>query len=154
MADNRIPNARCCDCDALVRHTGQPQKVRGTILQPGLRYCMGFKRPRCFQNHDPKINAPKWCPKRLNPAALRIYGFKDENAQHMYDVFGGIYAHRYAVRYTGTTYQNANSILKDEIPNGLRLEEGEVLEIDDGLLPIFFSMCCGQLQTTYFNIKS
>jgi len=69
----------------------------------------------------------------------------------MYDVFSGIFAHRYAVRYTGTTYQNANSILNDGIPEDLRLAEGEVLEIDDGLRPIFFSMCCGQLQITYFH---
>jgi len=72
----------------------------------------------------------------------------------MYDVFGGIHAHRYVVRYTGTTYQSANSILKDGLPEGLCLAEGEVLEIDDGLLPIFFSMCCGQLQITYFHNKT
>jgi len=94
---------------------------------------------------------PKWCPKRLSPAALRIYGFKDENAHYMYFVFGGIHAHRYAVRCTGTTYQNANSILKDGIPEGLCLADGEVLELDDGIRPVYLCMKNGKLEVTDFD---
>ena len=150
MVNNHIPKARCSDCDAWHRHTSPPQKVRGMIMQPGFRYCMWLKRPRCFRSQDPKIKVPQWCPKRLVPTVLRIYGFKDANAQHVYDVLGGIYAHRYAVRYTGTTRQNANSILKDGISEDLRIAEGEVLEIDDGILPIFAQMTGGCLQVTYF----
>ena len=151
MTNNRISKARCSDCDAWVNHTGQPQKVRGVILQPGFRYCMGFKRPRCFRSRDPKIIVPQWCPKRIVPTALRIYGFKDANAWYMYATFGSILASRYIVRYSGTTNQISNAILKDETLCGQRLSEGEVLELDDGIRPVFLCKMNGKLQITYFR---
>ena len=151
MANNHIPKVRCSDCDALVCHKGQPQRVRGTTMQSGFRYCMGCKRPRCFRNQDPKIYVPKWCPKRIEPAALRIYGFKNLSAQYMYAEFGLILEHRYIVRYTGTAFQSANAILKDGMPQDQWLADGEVLELDDGIRPVFLCKEGGKLQVTNFD---
>jgi len=147
MSSKRIRKTRCSDCDALVHHTGQPQQLRGVVLHPGFRYCTGSHRPRCFRSSDPKIHVPKWCPKRIQPAILRIYTFKNAQAEHLYNQMGGIFAFRYALRYTGTTNQPADLILEKGIPESHSISEGEVVEFDDGIQSVFFCMESGELRT-------
>jgi len=151
MSSKNIRKTRCSDCGVLVHHTGQPQRVQGVVMHPGFRYCMGCDRPRCFRSGDPKIYVPKWCPKLLQPAALRIYTFKNNIAWHIYCTVGGIFAYRYTVRYTGTTTECANDILTKGVPSGQWLSDGEVLELDDGIRPIFFYEKDGHLHVTDFD---
>lgn len=151
MSKINIKKTRCGDCDALLQHTGQPQKIQGVVMHPGFRYCTGFHRPRCFRNSDPKIHVPSWCPKRLQPAALRIYSFKSDIARYLYNEVGGILASRYILRYAGTTTQSANEILAKGVPEGQHLSEGEVLELDDGIRPIFFYRKNKRLHVTAFD---
>lgn len=122
------------------------------------RYCAGFpkrKKPKRFRSSDPKIKAPSWCPRRITPPALRVYGFRDEQSRMMeldslpqYGRLAPAYispnGRHYKLRLETTTNLTARQFFKlyhkgvglEEIEESL--EVGEVIEIDNGLRPYFF----------------
>ena len=117
------------------------------------RYCHGFKKrknPKRFTSKDPKIKAPKWCPKRLPVSVIRVYRYKGEMGAHfgaenlyfsdknkqMYDFPS---THHYVLAYeyhSGITakgfYEAAKADGCDKI-DGFALEYGDVIEVDNGL---------------------
>ena len=121
------------------------------------RYCAGFKRrkPKRFRRSDPISKAPKWCPKRIDPPACRIHGFKDERSAHMDSLWRAEYisgrmktvspaAFHYKPRteiqlgMTARQFFAASQegplcdVLPEEVLNG------EIIEINDGLQPYYF----------------
>lgn len=151
MADTlRKPTCVGCPHDL---HFGEftPKRQYGVMMHCGERFCIGSKRARRFKRGDPKVNVPDWCPKRKIPCELRIYGFKDENAEMLhYLLCAGTEntstpsAHRYALkREAHTELQPAEFWSRCAIEPysdllGFELGLYEVLEIDDGLKPAFF----------------
>ena len=128
------------------------------LIQGQTRYCRGFpkrRNPRRFRASDPQIKAPSWCPRRITPPILRIYGFRDEQSRQMemdsLPQFGSsapAYANPNSMHYklrTETTtdltarqfykryHKEANLAEIDE-----ELDVGEVIEIDNGLRSCFF----------------
>lgn len=123
------------------------------------RYCANFprKRQKRFTTADPKIKAPKWCPKRLSPLKCRIYGFANEEGMlsarlmglHTHEKKQPHYmfplAHHYKLRHEQAISLTAreffqrskHEIIEDLLPDA-NLEFGEVIEIDNGLRPYFF----------------
>ena len=121
------------------------------------RYCAGFKRkkPKRFRRSDPVSKAPKWCPKRIDPPICRIYGFKDERSACMdflwrmeyragqlkaispasfhYKFKMEIQLGMTAKQFFGASQENP---LHDILPE--KVDDGEIIEIDDGLQPYYF----------------
>lgn len=121
------------------------------------RYCSGFKRrkARRFRKSDPKIKAPRWCPRRISPPACRVYGFKDEDSEYMdmlqrneyemgrlkaisplttrYKFRTEIPLRKTAKQFFDETQQEP---LRDILPESV--SSGEIIEIDDGLQPYYF----------------
>ena len=121
------------------------------------RYCYGFPRksPKRFRVADPKINAPSWCPRRLKPAALRIYGFVDEQSRWAELIWtlnrekpepDWIHpiSRRYKLRMEMTTSKTAKQFFEGVNKHGYdkellkQVEQGEIIEIDNGLEPHYF----------------
>ena len=146
MAKNQsFPIPGCSDCPHY-------QVVGGLT-----RYCSGFKRrkPKRFRSSDPRLKAPKWCPRRLSPPAWRIYGFKDECSEYM-ELFWRLeyeagrskvlspsplhYKLRTKFPLGKTAKQFYESMqeepLSDILPESV--SSGEIIEIDDGLQPYYF----------------
>ena len=121
------------------------------------RYCAGFKRkkPRRFRRSDPVSKAPKWCPRRIDPPICRIYGFKDERSAYMdflwrmeyrtgqlkaispasfhYKFKMEIQLGMTAKQFFGASQERP---LHDILPK--KVDDGEIIEIDDGLQPYYF----------------
>ena len=135
----------CDSCHFLVTVGTEPFETR---------YCTNYPRNRRkrFNKSAPKFRAPKWCPRRLNPPALRIYGFASENSRQMELEFSAVprdpmpqYMHpmpfhyklRLERRYFITARQFYESASKSdsllELAQEVGLEYGEVIEIDNGL---------------------
>lgn len=122
------------------------------------RYCTGFpkrKNPKRFRASDPKMKAPSWCPRRITPPALRIYGFRDEWSRLMEldnlpqrgqpsPAYISPHSFHYKLRMETTTNLTARQFFKmyhkgrdlAEIDENMAI--GEVIEIDNGLRPYFF----------------
>jgi len=114
------------------------------------RYCSGGKGKRRFRSSDPKIKAPKWCPKRNTPPIVRVYGFKDADAEYMDSLFNDkaspslVIAHRYKVVFetrgfinAKDFYERANSESRGNLID-FDLSYRNVVEIDDGIQPYYF----------------
>lgn len=136
------------------------------------RYCGGFPRKRMkrFRAADPQIKAPSWCPRRLKPRALRVYGFLDERSRWMeQDRLPGPgqrapdylnpSAFHYRLRLETSTALTANQFYRQYARGGdilsllEDLEVGEVIEIDDGLQPYYFCYyySCTLVPVSYFS---
>lgn len=154
MADTPIHKPRCANCPHYGCHSGPvAQKVKGAFLRVGSRYCSGGKRIKVFKSSDPKVYVPSWCPCRKSPAELRVYCYKDSNSQYLRYLLerDGIYStpsgYEYAMRYEGSTKLTARDFyeeiqqqpIKDVL--GIQVKNGEVIEIDDGLVPYYFHVC-------------
>jgi len=121
----------------------------GTLTQ----YCGGFKKrrnPIRFTSQDPKLKAPKWCPKRLNPSVIRVYRYKGEMATHFGNeslyfsdknksVYDAPFVHHYALAFEhpyGVTaeafYESTQTEGVGDI-YGFELQYGDVVEVDSGL---------------------
>lgn len=143
-----FPVPGCGQCQYL-------QRVGNTFCET--RYCAGFKRkkPKRFRRADPISKAPKWCPRRIDPPICRIHGFKDERSEHM----GFLWQLEYrsgqmkAISPAPFHYKLRTEIqlgmaakqffeasregpLRDILPE--EVNEGEIIEIDDGLQPYYF----------------
>lgn len=127
-----------------------PRKVPGAFLGFGTAYCKAGKKIRAFKRKDPKVYPPSWCPKLKAPAEYRVYAYKDTNTWYLRQfsrMMGGTYSpidFDYAVRADGHTELTACNFLENtesQSPSdvlGVCVQEGEVVEIDDGLKPYFF----------------
>ena len=145
-----FPEPGCGSCQHL-------QYAGNSVL--GTRYCGGFPKkraPRRFWASDPKIKAPKWCPKRISPPVCRVYGFADEqsrdldyltsrNFDHKHDQYIYPSPSRYKLRFETSLGINARTFYERVSPGDLDdflmeadISLGEVVEIDDGLHPYFF----------------
>ena len=118
------------------------------------RYCTGFKRrkPRRFRSSDPKIKAPRWCPRRITPPICRIYGFADERSEYMELVLQRDFTrtnpspYHYKVRMEIPLGMTAKRFYdetqmdfpKNILPPDTEIRTGEIIEIDDGLQPYYF----------------
>lgn len=121
------------------------------------RYCKGFKRKKAkrFRSSDPKIKAPRWCPRRISPPACRIYGFTDEQSAFMELVYrdceqDGLHIdplpHHYKLRMEISLGMTAKQFygetqmeyLDNILPPEAAVKTGEIIEIDDGLQPYYF----------------
>ncbi len=151
MTRLKIQTPLCADCSHLICHPGSIQKkFRGTLLQPGCRYCAGGKKLRRFAAKDPKCHAPRWCPLRKDPPVLRIYCYKDSGTallRFMMETRGiqtSPSAHSYALRFEGPSPATAREFARrlENQPDyqilNQKLQAGEVIEIDDGILPNCF----------------
>lgn len=128
-----------------------PQKKFGVMMHCGEQFCTGGKRARRFKKRDPQSRAPEWCPKRKNPCELRIYTLKDEDERVLHSMLSqdmghaiSPAAHRYALRFEGTIPLTPHEFWRrcgrepmDKLLPAV-MELYEVLEIDDGLKPVFF----------------
>lgn len=146
-----FPELKCYECPFLQR--------MGNILFE-TRYCGGFpkrRNPKRFRASDPKIKAPKWCPRRLAKPVCRIYGFVDEMSElmDMQERNEGILddadyisppSYRYKLRLELPLGMKAQAFYEavrdgdiDTILSGdAELNLGEVVEIDDGMKPYYF----------------
>jgi hypothetical protein len=156
MGDVKIREASCRSCAAYYRHTGLPQKKYGVMLHEYERYCIAGKRARLYKKRDPVTKVPDWCPKRIFPYRVRVFGFKNEQDWFMYEQLclslGKTLppeARRYKVVSEATTeltakafweecsYSAGHGLLSADVPlHG-------VVGIDDGLLPQYFFRCEG-----------
>ena len=121
------------------------------------RYCAGFKgrKPRRFRRSDPASKAPKWCPRRIDPPACCVHGFKDEWSAYMDSLWREEYrsGRTKAVSPAPFHYGPKRAIqlgmtarrffeatqegpLRGILPEEVR--DGEIIEIDDGLRPWYF----------------
>ena len=125
------------------------EHCKGTLTQ----YCHGFKKrkkTKRFTSKDPKLKAPKWCPRRLPVSVIRVYRYKDEMSAH----FGAEYlyfsdkdkliydfpsARHYALVFeyhcgisAKDFYENSKTYGYTEF-DGFKLQHGDVLEVDNGL---------------------
>lgn len=130
------------------------------------RYCSGFKRRRSkrFKSGDPKLKAPKWCPRRISPPICRIYGYADERSEYIeimrridYEMgrtkiilpSAAHYRPRKELRLNKSAKQFYDAMQEKPLNNILseEVEIGEIIEIDDGLHPYFFICSTLSLQS-------
>lgn len=152
MAKTLFHKPRCSSCEYYgVHNESVPKKVAGAFLRVGCRYCSGGKRIRVFKRSDPKVYIPSWCPRRKEPAELRVYCYKDTDAWFLSFLFEQDGTHRsphgyeYAVRHECSTeltakgfYESTEHKLISDVL-GFPVQTNEVIKIDDGLRPYYFS---------------
>ena len=127
------------------------------------------KKGKRILKKDSKLKPPVWCPLRLTSPVCRIYGFRDALQERLaFDEWLSIdpakvgwyfpMSHRYQVRQEislGLTaeqfYTAAQEQTVDEILNGVPVQNGELIEIDNGLAPYFFYV---YNQATVFPAKA
>ena len=108
MYEEKVRKFKCYYCPDCKLYAGSETKiVHGRRMKPNTKYCTGGKKVIIFRSDDPKVNVPKWCPKRRMPPVLRIYHFRSveiELGESMLAANGISffpYPSRYAVRYEG-----------------------------------------------------
>lgn len=156
MDDVKIRVPGCSSCESNYRHSGLPQKKYGVMLHAPERYCIGGKRARMFKRRDPITKAPDWCPKRIYPYKVRIWGFRSDNDWFLFENLCMSLgrelppeAWRYAVVAETTTELSAKAFWEECSYNagpellGVEVPRHGVVEIDDGLLPNYFYRCDG-----------
>lgn len=134
----------CSDCDFL--------KIQG-CFPCETRYCTNFPRKRAkrFRSKDPIYKAPAWCPKRIDPPILRVYGFLNDFSETMEldllpDLTEPLQEFTYPLRphfkvrmekridmKAKEFYMAAQKRRRMECLKDVLLEVGEVIEIDSGL---------------------
>ena len=126
------------------------------------RYCNGFPKQRKskrFKRSDPKYKPPKWCLRLISPPMCRVYGFVNQESEFLEwclnrrDYKPGAYISpsefRYRLRCEADLRMTAKQLYEPRRRNlwkslfsdaGVDLEYGEVIEIDDGLKPYYFTI--------------
>jgi hypothetical protein len=151
MYKEKVRKFKCYYCSDCKLYAGSETKtIHGRRMKPNTKYCTGGKKVIIFRSDDPKVNVPKWCPKRRMPPVLRIYHFRSveiELGESMLAANGISffpYPSRYAVRYEGdspyTAMEFAKQIKKCSLAELLLMQllPYEILEIDDGIRPYCF----------------
>lgn len=156
MAETKIRVPGCTACEFNYSHSGLPQKKYGVMLHAAERYCIGGKRARMFKRRDPTTKAPDWCPKRINPHKVRIFGLKSDFEWFLVESMRvelgtepAPVAHRYMMIAETTTELSAKAFWVecsyDAGPKllGVEVPRHGIVEINDGLLPAYFYHCDG-----------
>lgn len=153
MIERKVYRPRCCKCEFHLCYNGDvPQKLKGVFLKAGYRYCTAGKRAWQLTRKEAKATAsvPTRCPLVRSPIVLRIYCYKDDSTSILRTLFSaqGVPCspseYQYAMRYEGNTMLTAyqfQRLAKQQRPAdllGVPLHTGEVIEIDDGLVPYCF----------------
>ena len=119
MYEEKVRKFKCYYCPDCKLYAGSETKiVHGRRMKPNTKYCTGGKKIIIFRSDDPKVNVPKWCPKRRVPPTLRIYHFRSpgiEAGERMLAANGISffpYPSRYAVRYEGDSPYTAMEFAK------------------------------------------
>lgn len=115
MYEEKVRKFTCYYCSDCKLYAGSETKtIHGRRMKPNTKYCTGGKKVIIFRSDDPKVNVPKWCPKRRMPPVLRIYHFRSveiELGESMLAANGISffpYPSRYAVRYEGDSPYTGN----------------------------------------------
>jgi len=146
MPTINIKRPRCCECERLFFYSEKrPKKHHGITMYQGERFCLGGTKARRFKKSDAKIYVPVWCPKKVFPHVLRIYTIKSllreiiftsllqENKNFVPSEMD------YKLRVTGSTELDAKEYYTAGIyKNSIKPLSYEVVEIDDGIKPVFF----------------
>jgi len=155
MAETKIRVPNCNSCEANYHHSGLPMRKYGVMLHNFEHYCIGGKRARLFKKRDPTTNkVPDWCPKRIIPYKVRVFGFKSEQDWLMFESLCLSLGkelppeeRRYMVVAETTTEVSAKEFWEqcshDAGPRllGVTVPRHGIVEIDDGLLPNYFFLC-------------
>ena len=156
----RIYQPTCSGCQHDLYFSGSiPKRQFGVMMHSGEHYCTGEKRARRFKRGDPKTRVPDWCPRRKVPCELRIYGPKSARDWLLHCALNEDFnvlpsAHRDAVRIKGTTALTPYEFWRrcNEEPSAswfpFKMKQYEVLEIDDGLNPVYFYYLDGDFVST------
>lgn len=167
-----MKKARCAECPKYLKYREKETKRQhGTTMRPGCRYCLAGKRARLFKKKDPKVYVPKWCPRRISPPILRVYGQID-GALHYHDVYVGGHqmtwpdAGGYALRFQGRAlyagrdfYTIIHNREKDHPVGAAEIAEElstpvsrhDVVEFDDGIKPMFYWLDFQRLRQIVFD---
>lgn len=167
-----MKKARCAECPKYLEfREKEPRRQHGKTMRPGCRYCLAWKRARLFKKKDPKIYVPKWCPRRISPPILRVYGQRD-GALHYHRVYTGRKemlwpdAQGYALRFQGRathTGRDFQIIIQNrekhhfvdtpEIAEELSapVRRYDVIEFDDGVKPMFYWCDIQRLRQVMFD---
>ena len=142
----------CFGCPYDVHYTDAiPKKSMGVMMHLGERFCTGGRKARRFRRGDPKTYVPDWCPKRKSPCELRVYAFKNVDEWWLHTMLERSIGRRLTpngsrcalVREMTTElsprefWNRLESAPYQEILD-IFLEPHSVVEIDDGLKPVFF----------------
>ena len=77
MYKEKVRKFKCYYCSDCKLYAGSETKtIHSRRMKPNTKYCTGGKKIIIFRSDDPKVNVPKWCPKRRVPPTLRIYNFR------------------------------------------------------------------------------
>ncbi len=141
-----IRQPSCFDCDKhFVYQDRYPKRQYGITMRKGERFCLAEKKARCFKSKDAKTRVPVWCPKKIFPRIVRVYGFKDFLNEMLCIKLSeemGSYiptAHNYRLRTSGTTDLSASEYYEAGIfQDSLTPLPRELVEIDDGVSSAFF----------------
>lgn len=167
-----MKKARCAECREYLKYTEkEPRRRHGAMMHPGCRYCLAGKRARLFKKKDPRIYTPKWCPRRISPPILRVYGRRD-GVLHSHAVYikgkrmtwpdakGYALLFEGKVPYIGGTfYTIIHNREKDHLVNaqeiseelGAPVDRGDVIEFDDGIKPMFYWQDVPRLRQIMFD---
>lgn len=158
--NGRVYQPTCTNCPHNLYYSDCiPQKQFGVMMHGGEHYCTGGKRARRFKRGDPKTRTPDWCPRRKTPCEVRIYGPKSTNDWLLHNALSDgsnafPVAYRYAVRMKGTTelspYEFWRRCQEEPVRSWFpfKMKQYEVLEIDDGLKPVYFYYVDGDFVST------
>ena len=138
MYEEKVRRFKCYYCPDCKLYAGSETKiVHGRRMKPNTKYCTGGKKIIIFRSDDPKVNVPKWCPKRRVPPTLRIYHFRSpeiETGKSMLAANGISffpYPSRYAVRYEGESPYTAMDFAR-------QIKKRPLAELLSMFLVIFF----------------
>lgn len=156
MAKQNTVLFRCASCPHLLTYL-EPvsRREHGVNLQFGQSYCTARQKYHKLKKKESKSYPPDWCPKKKLPSEFRIYAFKDERSRCMHSMFseGPIpSAFRCAVRLEGRVALSPAAFLSS-LDNmsaaqllGVKVHNGEIIEIDDGLKSCCFYLGHGAAQ--------
>ena len=142
----------CYECAQHLNYMSEiPQRQAGVMMYLGDHFCTHAKKARKLRKRDLRSRAPDWCPRRKTPCALRIYYFRSPEEWALYQALSnsiGIRPHPVANRYAVETESCIElsprdfwlqlNMEKDFLLLGTEVKPDSVVEIDDGLRPVFF----------------
>jgi len=147
-----FPLPTCLACPAyLLFEARYAVKQNGVLMKPGERYCLFKKRAVRFRSNDPKSLPPSWCPKRKSPCEVRVYGFKSTEDWYLHEMLCRDLGKE--IQPEGWRYYVYSEFPLDMTPRKFwELQKVEslcrllpsivsehwVIEIDDGLKPVYF----------------
>ena len=141
-----IRKPHCSECEKYFVYQDRfPKKQHGVTMNQFERFCLFGKKARRFKKSDAKIGIPSWCPKRIFPHIVRVYGFKDfldemlfmDLAREMKNYIPSEFS--YILRDTGKTELSAAEYYEAGVfQEGLTPLTYEIVEIDDGVKSAFF----------------